>query len=103
MLPGLELDIQWHLIGHLQRNKAKNAVDLFNVVETLDSTRLAQELDKRCAQAGKVLPVMIEVNSGREEKQGRRPAGGSGRDGKLVGKPGAPAFVRSDDHGPANR
>lgn len=69
MLPGLELDIQWHLIGHLQRNKAKNAVDLFNVVETLDSTRLAQELDKRCAQAGKVLPVMIEVNSGREKNK----------------------------------
>lgn len=56
----------WHLIGHLQRNKAKKAVELFDLVETLDSLRLAEELDKRAAAAGRTLPVLIEVNSGHE-------------------------------------
>jgi hypothetical protein len=69
MLSALDIEAQWHLIGHLQRNKAKYAVDLFDVVETVDSARLARELDKRCAQAGRVLPVMIEINSGREENK----------------------------------
>jgi len=55
-----------HFIGHLQRNKAKKAVELFDLVETLDSVRLAEELDRRSAAAGRVLPVLIEVNSGRE-------------------------------------
>lgn len=58
--------VQWHLIGHLQRNKAKRAVALFDMVQTLDSLRLAEALDRHAAEAGKVLPVLIEVNSGRE-------------------------------------
>ena len=58
--------VQWHLIGHLQRNKAKFAVPLFDMIETLDNVRLAEVLDRRCAEAGKVMPVLIEVNSGRE-------------------------------------
>ncbi len=58
--------VQWHMIGHLQRNKAKEAVQLFDMIETLDSVRLAEAVDRRCAELGKVLPVLIEVNSGRE-------------------------------------
>lgn len=69
MLPQLDFRAQWHLIGHLQRNKARQAVKLFDMLETVDSPRLARELDKRCAQAGKPLPVLIEVNSGREENK----------------------------------
>lgn len=58
--------VQWHMIGHLQRNKAKPAVKLFDMIETIDSVRLAEELDRRCAEIGKIMPALIEINSGRE-------------------------------------
>jgi hypothetical protein len=67
MLEGIDFKAEWHLIGHLQRNKAKDAVELFDMVETLDSVRLAEELEKRCTAAGKMVEVLIEVNSGAEE------------------------------------
>lgn len=66
MRPLLLESVQWHLIGHLQTNKAKKAVELFDLVETVDSLRLAQELDRRCAMVGRTMPVLIEVNSGGE-------------------------------------
>jgi pyridoxal phosphate enzyme (YggS family) len=53
--------IAWHLIGHLQRNKAKAAVRLFDVVESLDSAALAVELDRRAAEEGKRLRVLVQV------------------------------------------
>jgi pyridoxal phosphate enzyme (YggS family) len=59
----------WHMIGHLQKNKVKKAVALFDMIETVDSVDLAGEIDKRCAEAGKVMPVLVEVNSGREEQK----------------------------------
>ena len=59
----------WHMIGHLQKNKVKKAVGLFDMIETVDSVELAREIDKRCAQIGKVMPVLVEVNSGREEQK----------------------------------
>jgi pyridoxal phosphate enzyme (YggS family) len=58
--------IEWHFIGHLQKNKVKKAVEIFDMIETLDSIELAAEIDKRCARAGKAMPVLIEINSGRE-------------------------------------
>ncbi len=60
---------QWHFIGHLQKNKVKKAVTLFDMIETVDSAATAREVDKRCAQADKVMPVLIEVNSGREAQK----------------------------------
>ena len=60
---------KWHLIGHLQKNKVKKAVRLFDMIETVDSVDIAREIDKRCAQIGKVMPVLIEINSGREEQK----------------------------------
>ena len=60
---------QWHFIGHLQKNKVKKAVALFDMIETVDSLELAREIDKRCAQIGKVMPVLVEINSGREEQK----------------------------------
>jgi len=57
---------KWHFIGHLQKNKVKKAVKIFDVIETVDSIELAGEIDKRCAQIGKTMPVLIEINSGRE-------------------------------------
>ena len=58
--------VQWHMIGHLQRNKVKNAVNLFDMIETIDSVKLAEEVNKRCATINKIMPVLIEVNSGKE-------------------------------------
>ena len=58
--------VQWHMIGHLQRNKVKKAVDLFDMIETIDSFELAKEVNKRCAAIKKIMPVLIEINSGKE-------------------------------------
>ncbi len=60
---------EWHFIGHLQKNKVKKAVKLFDMIETVDSLELAREIDKRCAQIGRVMPVLVEINSGREEQK----------------------------------
>ena len=61
--------VQWHFVGHLQKNKIKKAVGLFDMIQTVDSLETAREIDLRCAQAGKVLPALIEVNIGREEQK----------------------------------
>ena len=61
--------VQWHMIGHLQRNKVKKALQLFDMIETVDSVRLAEEIDKQCTLTGKSIPVLIEINSGREENK----------------------------------
>ena len=60
---------KWHFIGHLQKNKVKKAVKISDMIETVDSIEIAREIDKRCAQIGKVMPVLIEINSGREEQK----------------------------------
>jgi len=60
---------KWHMIGHLQTNKAKKAVAVFDMIETVSSMRLAEEIDKACAKAGKVMPVLVEINSGEEEQK----------------------------------
>ncbi len=60
---------RWHFIGHLQKNKVKKAVEIFDMIETVDSLEIAAEIDKRCAPIGKIMPVLIEVNSGHEERK----------------------------------
>jgi pyridoxal phosphate enzyme (YggS family) len=63
--------VQWHLIGHLQTNKAKYAVRLFDMIHSLDRIELARELDRRSRMADVVTKVLIEVNiSGEETKRG---------------------------------
>lgn len=57
---------KWHMIGHLQQNKVKITVEHFDMIETVDSWRLAQTLDHYCANHHKKLPVLVEVNSGYE-------------------------------------
>ena len=57
------------MIGHLQRNKVKKTILLFDVIETLDSLRLAKSLNKHCAALDIVMPVLIEINSGRESNK----------------------------------
>jgi len=66
MIPVVGNGVRWHMIGHLQRNKAKKAVRLFDMIETVDSWRLAVAVDRRCETLGKVMPVLVEINSGRE-------------------------------------
>jgi len=61
--------VKWHFIGHLQRNKVKKAVEFFDMVETVDSVDLALEIDKRCAAISKIMPILIEINSGQEEQK----------------------------------
>ncbi|MBW1920994.1 MAG: YggS family pyridoxal phosphate-dependent enzyme [Deltaproteobacteria bacterium] len=66
--------VKWHMIGHLQTNKAKKAVRIFDMIETVDSIKLAREIDKACAKLGKKMPVLIEINSGEEpQKSGVMP------------------------------
>jgi pyridoxal phosphate enzyme (YggS family) len=65
--PGAE----WHLVGKLQRNKVKKAVSLFSWIQTVDSLALLGEISRRAAEAGKVVPVLAEVNlAGEETKAG---------------------------------
>lgn len=66
--------VTWHLVGHLQRNKARWAVQLFTWVHSVDSPELAHELSRRAAAAGRVLHVLVEVNvAGEATKYGTTP------------------------------
>jgi pyridoxal phosphate enzyme (YggS family) len=69
VLESLGRRVKYHFIGHLQRNKIKKAVEIFDMIETVDSIRIAEEIDKRSAQIAKIMPVLIEVNSGREPQK----------------------------------
>jgi pyridoxal phosphate enzyme (YggS family) len=60
---------RWHLIGHLQSNKANKAAEVFDAVDSVDSLPLAERLDRAARAAGKVLPVLIEINIGGEESK----------------------------------
>ena len=62
-------EVQWHMIGHLQRKKVKRAIRLFDMIETIDSVQIAEEVNKRCVSEGKVMPVLIEINSGKESNK----------------------------------
>ncbi len=59
-------ETEWHLIGHLQTNKAGKAVELFDAVDSVDSVRMAEKLNALAATNGKKLPVLIEINVGGE-------------------------------------
>jgi pyridoxal phosphate enzyme (YggS family) len=65
-VPQLGDKVRWHMIGHLQKNKVKKAVRLFDLIETVDSWPLAKLIDRLCAAIGLTMPVLVEVNIGRE-------------------------------------
>src|SRR4051812_5767641 len=66
--------LRWHFIGHLQSNKCRDAVELFQMIHSVDSLALAQELNKRCEAAAKTMPVLLEVNAaGESSKFGYKP------------------------------
>lgn len=60
---------KWHFIGHLQRNKVKKAIEIFDMIETVDSLPLAAEIDKRCLLRDKIMPILLEINSGKEPQK----------------------------------
>jgi len=73
-----DVDCAWHMVGHLQRNKAGRAVRLFDLIESLDSRRLADALDRHGAAEGKRVPVLIEVNTSGEDTKFGVAAGEAG-------------------------
>lgn len=65
---------RWHFIGHLQKNKVKKAVQIFDMIETVDSLEIAVDIDKECGEIGKIMPVLIEINCAQEpQKYGAMP------------------------------
>jgi len=70
----LKNQVEWHMIGHLQRNKVKKALEIFDCIQTVDSPKLAEEINRRCQSRGKVIPILIEVNiAGESTKSGILP------------------------------
>jgi pyridoxal phosphate enzyme (YggS family) len=66
---------RWHFIGHLQSNKCRDAVELFELIQGVDSLAIAQEINKRAEQLSKTMPILLEVNvAGEGSKFGYKPA-----------------------------
>ena len=78
----------WHLIGHLQRNKAKDVPGRFGLVHSLDSAVLAEELDRRAATHGATVRALLQVNvAGETQKSGCAPAEAAGLAKRVAGLP----------------
>ena len=83
--PAVRGRARWHLVGPLQRNKAKNAIELFDLIETIDRAELADRLEALLAARPQRLPVFLEVNvGGEEQKSGVAPAGAAALAGHLL-------------------
>ncbi|MCD6052604.1 MAG: YggS family pyridoxal phosphate-dependent enzyme [Verrucomicrobia bacterium] len=73
-IPQCPSRLHWQMIGHLQSNKVKDAVQLFEMIQSVDSLSLAEELNKRAEQSAKTLPILLEVNvAGESSKFGYGP------------------------------
>ena len=83
-LPGLET----HMIGHLQSNKARKAAELFHAVDSLDSTKLGNQLDAAARELAKTIPVLIEINTGGEEAKTGLPIDWTELEPVLLAAPG---------------
>jgi pyridoxal phosphate enzyme (YggS family) len=68
-IAAIDQQLKWHLVGHLQMNKAKKAVRLFDVIETVDSIRVAQEISTRALSVAKKLKVLVQVNIAEESSK----------------------------------
>lgn len=78
--------VEWHMIGHVQSRKAQSVAANFNFMHSLDSLKLARRLDRFCADAGRVLPVLLEFNVGGEESKGGWEASDEARWAMLPGE-----------------
>jgi pyridoxal phosphate enzyme, YggS family len=66
--------LRWQMIGHLQTNKVRDAAQLFEMIQSVDSLNVAEEIQKRCEQSGKTMPILLEVNlAGEASKYGYAP------------------------------
>ena len=65
--------VRWHIIGHLQTNKVKYIADKVSMIHSVDSLKLALEINQRCEKLSKVMDILIEINSGEENKNGIPP------------------------------
>lgn len=75
-IPQINAAVEWHLVGNLQTNKVKRAIELFHIIQSVDSLHLALEIHRRCEQQNKTIPILIEVNtSGEPTKHGVQPEG----------------------------
>lgn len=70
---------RWHLIGPLQKNKVRKAVKIFDMIETVDSSGLLHEIEKRCSREGLNMPVLVQVNIGGEDSKSGVPPGAAGK------------------------
>jgi len=61
--------LQWHMIGHLQRNKVKDAIKIFDCIQSVDSVRLAKEINDQCEKVSRIMPILIQINIGEEESK----------------------------------
>ncbi len=64
-----EYDVSWHFIGHLQSNKAKYAVKIFDMIHTVDSVKLAKEIDKQAKKIDKIQEILIQINISEEDSK----------------------------------
>ena len=71
---GPEIGVEWHMIGHVQSRKARLVIEHFDLLQSLDSLKLAERLNRMAEEAGRVLPVMLEFNVGGEESKFGWPA-----------------------------
>jgi PLP dependent protein len=78
----------WHLIGHLQTNKVKDALDLFDLIHSLDRLELAREIERRAAAQGRVVDTLLQVNVAAEATKGGVPPDAVGETLDLIGKLG---------------
>jgi len=74
-IPQLPDDVEWHMIGHLQRNKVKYIAERITMIHSVDSIRLAETIDREAAKYNRIIPILIEVNmAGEESKFGSAPS-----------------------------
>jgi hypothetical protein len=86
--------LRWHMIGHLQSNKCRDAVQLFDMIEGVDSLALASEINKQAEKSGKTMPILLEVNvAGEASKFGYKP------DALLAEFPQINALPKIEIHG----
>jgi len=84
-----EAPVRWHLVGHLQRNKVRRALELFDLLHSLDSQRLAQELSQEAVRIGRSVAVLVQINaSGETSKGGFDAAGGLEDVAQVTALPG---------------
>jgi len=80
----LPAPVRWHMIGHLQRNKVKRVLDCSNVIHSVDSLRLAEEINARAERLGRVVDVLLQVNCSQEQQKHGVAVGASTHLGEMI-------------------